>query len=307
MSFGAYKQNLTKPEFYKEYNKIQEKLDLKQELTSPEKRFFISALPFDKLLLYPFCFDEYFCRIYLNIAFQPITEKDVDYYKGFLREWKNMVETIKHDEELLHFIANETREELKVLKKKYSFLHPLSTTKDYLDRRTKILEWSKYKYITIKYIFEETVQGNKYKLYLSNKEIIYDYFSLSHILTRHYGHIMKPYEVSKSHVTDIEFDPEMLHLKIQNIFQAIDKSGLYKNNTIEEINIRYNGIIYKIYCQHETSVKDEGKSSAVKFLRLNTFFPVTHKSMLNRLSTQFEEKEIDSKLSVFVKPPLAQE
>lgn len=301
MSFGTYQYNLTTAEFREEYNRILAKLDSKEELSEKEKRFIINALPFDKLLLYPFCIDEYFARLYLNITFRPITQKDITYYNGILREWNKIIETTKHDEELLYYIARETRKELKGLKKKYPFLHPSSSTKDYIDRRRKIIEWSKYKYITIKYIFEEALKGNNYKLYLNNKEIIYDCYSLSHILTGHYGHIMKPYAVSKSHFIGIEFDPENLHHKIENIFKAIDKSKLYQNDSTEDINFRYKNTIYKIYCKYESAIKDKSKSSANQFLRLNTFFPVNRKEMLDRLATQFDEKKIDNELSIFVK------
>jgi hypothetical protein len=175
-----------------------------------------------------------------------------------------------------------------------------SSTKDYSIKRNKIFEWSKYKYLIIKYIFEEVIKGKEYKLFLNNKEIIYDYYSLYHILTRHYGHIMKPYSVTKNHFTDMEFDPELLHLKIQEIFKKIDASGHYYYDKVEEVNFKYKNQIYKIFCKQELRSQTKGNKSTGQFLRLNSFFPVGNKRMLHRLTSEFEEIKIDKDLSIFV-------
>ena len=145
----------------------------------------------------------------------------------------------------------------------------------------------------IKDIFDLVIKSDEFKLYLNGQEIIFDYYSLTHILTRHYGHIMKSYETDKSHFTKDVLHEEV-HSKLEEIFKLIDDSGFYTHDSVQEINIRLNGTLYKIFTDYETK-------GAKKYLRLNSFFPVDHDKMLDRLKNDFEEKIIAKDLSVFVK------
>ncbi len=143
------------------------------------------------------------------------------------------------------------------------------------------------------FLNELAIKSNQYKLYLNGHEIIFDYYSLTHILTRHFGHIMKTYETDKSHFTKDVLHEEV-HLQLEEIFKQIDNSNFYKNNSVEEVNIRFNGTLYKIFSDYELN-------GSTKFLRLNSFFPTENKLMLDRLKNEFEEKVISESLSVFVK------
>ena len=162
-----------------------------------------------------------------------------------------------------------------------------------MQRKFKLLEWSKYRYILIKDIFELSIKSNHYKLYLNNQEIIFDYYSLAHILSRYYGHDMKTYKTDKSHFTK-DIHHEEVHLRLEEIFKKIDVSAFYTKSSIQEINIRYNSTLYKIYTDYENR-------GATKILRLNTFFPIENQKMLKRLNKEYEEKKIDESYSVFVK------
>lgn len=145
----------------------------------------------------------------------------------------------------------------------------------------------------IKDVFELSIKADHYKLSLNKQEIEFDYYSMTHILTRHYGHIMKPYETEKSHFTKDVLHEE-IHTAIEEIFRKIDTSGYYNNDSILEINIRLNGTLYKIYNDYET----KGNR---KILRLNTFFPIENQQMLQRLFKEYVEMKIDDSLSVFLK------
>ncbi len=145
----------------------------------------------------------------------------------------------------------------------------------------------------IKDVFDLSILSDHYKLYLNGQEIIFDHYSLTHILTRHYGQRMKTYETDKSHFTQ-DVHHEEVHLQLEKIFKQIDASKLYVNNSIKEVNIRLNGTPYKIFIDEETK-------GGTKFFRLNSFFPTVNKGMLARLDKEFDEKEIDNNLSIFVR------
>ncbi|MFI5186528.1 MAG: hypothetical protein ACHQF0_07390 [Chitinophagales bacterium] len=84
------------------------------------------------------------------------------------------------------------------------------------------------------------------------------------------------------------------HFHFEQIFKQIDNSNIYRDNSVEEVNIRLNGTLNKIFTDYE-------QNGSTMFLRLNSFFPIENDQMLKRLEKQFEEKIIDKNLSVFVK------
>ncbi len=294
-----YKNNV-KPEDYDNKNReLHARIDKGEQLTIDEQAFVCHCLRFDNLLLHSFCLDEFYSRsfIFRNSetppGMYPLKERHHIYYVSLVKEWEKEVFKTNHTNQLIQIAAKETRDELKILRKKYTALHRTFSSAEYQRRKFKLIEWSKYRYIMIKEVFELIIKSDHYKLYLNGQEIIFDYYSLTHILSRHYGHIMKVYETEKSHFTK-NIHHEEVHLQLETIFKQIDDSNLYKNNSVEEVNIRFNGTLYKIFSDFET--KD-----STKVLRLNSFFPTENIQMLDRLKNEFEEKVISNNLSVFVK------
>jgi len=290
-------------EEYENKNRVlHSKVQNGESLTNEEVAFFCSCLRLEQLIFYPFCLDEYFCKLFILrneqipkvlVPLYRATEKDHIYYIGLVSEWNQTVNKRNHSDQLLQVVSAETREELRNLRKRYSIFSRTFSSRDYQARKFKLLEWSKYRYIIIKEIFELSIKADHYKLYLNGQEIIFDYYSFAHILTRHFAHVMKTYETEKSHFTQDVYHKEV-HLKLEEIFKEIDISGVYSKSSIEEINIRYNNNLYKIFNDYEMQ-------GSKKILRLNSFFPIEEKRMLIRLETEFEEKKISDRLSIFLK------
>lgn len=295
--------NFVLPEDYDETNrKLHQRVKDGETLSKEESYYFCHCIRFENLLLHPFCLDQYFTRVFIGrnesipkelLQLYPLRQKDHIYYIGLVNEWERTINKTNHSDQLLQIAATETREELRNLRKRFSIFLRTFSSRDYQVKKFKLLEWSKYRYIIIKEVFELSIKSDHYKLYLNGQEIIFNYYSLVHILTRHFGHVMKPYETDKSHFTK-DIHHEEVHLRLEQIFKQIDNSNIYKDNSMEEVNIRLNGTLYKIFTDYE-------QNGSAKFLRLNSFFPIENKQMLERLSKQFEEKIIDVNLSVFVK------
>lgn len=289
-------KNDVKPEDYDSKNReLHGSIDNGELLTSDEQAFVCHCLRFENLLLYPFCLDEFYSRtfIFRNFAtppgMYPLKERDHIYYEGLVREWEGEMYKTNHFDRLIQIVAKETRDELKNLRKRYKIFHRTFSSSEYQHRKFKLLEWSRYRYIMIKDVFELSIKSDHCKLFLNGQEIIFDYYSL----TRHYGHIMKPYETDKSHFTQ-DVHHEQVHLELEKIFAKIDGSKVYTNQSIKDINIRLNGTLYKIYIDEETK-------GAAKILRLNTFFPIVNPNMLAKLENEFQETILENSLSVLVK------
>ena len=294
------RKNKVKHQDYDNINReLHNRINNREQLTREEQIFFCSCLKFENLLLHTFCIDEFYSRsfIYRNnetpIGMYPLKERDHIFYVGLVKEWQKEVFKNNHTDQLMQIASKETRDELNNLRKKYTALHRNFSSVEYGRRKFKLIEWARYRYIVIKEVFDLIIKSDHYKLYLNGQEIIFNYYSLTHIMTRHYGHIMKTYETDKSHFTqDVYY--EEVHLELENIFKEIDNSNLYKNNSVKEVNIRLNGNLYKIFCEFETI-------GSTKKLRLNSFFPIQNSKMLERLKKEFEEKVLSNTVSVFVR------
>lgn len=298
-----YKNDLSPEEYENKNRSLHGKIEKGEPLTLEEEAFVCHCLKYENLLNHPFCLDEYFTRTFLarttNVPKEmySLKERDNIYYVGLVNEWSKTINKTNHTDPLLQITAVETREELRHLRKGFSIFR--DSYRDYNIRKFRLLEWSKYRYIMIKDIFNLIIKSDEYKLSLNGKEIIFNYFSLTHILTRHFGHVMKTYESDKSHfIKDVHH--EEIHLKIEDIFRQIDASNFYINDSIEEVNIRLNGTLYKIYTTNE-SKHVPGTKDPVPYQRLSTMFPIKHPKMLKRLDEEYEEKVITDTLSVFVK------
>ncbi len=281
----------------KRIQEIEGKWKNKEELSIDDKIFTCDHLKYEELLLHHFGVDEFFNRTFFGL-YPEINERQQIAYEGLVREWNRDINKTNHSDPILQANAQETREEMRQLFQQYLIANYNYTAQEYLDNKFKLLEWSKYRYLTAKRILEQEIRGTEYKLHLNGKEIIFDQLSIAHIFARHYGQTMKPYISDKSHFSQ-DFYHEEIHLAIEDVFKRIDHSGFYKNDSIEEVTIRFKKNLYRLYCKSANkSVK--GIKGAVEFTRLTTFFPLEDKEMLENLDANFEEKKIDDELSVFV-------
>lgn len=296
---------MTPEEIHDERNReLHLKVANHEDLSPEDEMFFCGCLPLDKLLHHSFCIDTFFLKFFaLNRGKIPpppeiqtqfnFSDRHFIYYSNLVNEWEALINTTQHLDHLLHVIATETRHELNFIRKEFSSLMSNITTAGYQERKFTILEWSKYKFLKCKEIFILHIKNEFYQLHLNGTKIIFDHFSLAHILTRHFAQGMKPYFSSKSHFTaDIPFD--QIHLSLEYLFSLIDISGLYVNDSIENINLRYKNIIYKIYINSQAG-------GPTKFFRLKTFFPLINEKMLLTLKMDYTEEVINSDLSVFIK------
>jgi hypothetical protein len=303
MSYSHLLKNISEDEYNEKNRILHEKVNNKQALNKGEEIFFCNCLKFKDLPLYPFCIDEYFRRIFLSKhplfpkEFDPTKPKDIDVYNIMVSEWFRIMNAPDNEETLINMVGKETRNELKALRKSHPIIQPNFNSKSYISKRTGLIEWSKFRYLMIRDLWTEEFYSSPYKLYLDDRKIIIDQESLAHILSRHYGQTMKTYFTEKSFFTKDILHTE-IHTKLEEIFAKIDYSLLLRGQSLNEINIRLNGTIYRIYLEEK---KIREKKKEITIVRLSTIFPVENAGMLKKIETQFDEYIIDKELSLFLK------
>ena len=284
---------------------IEKKIKNAQPLNQQEQYFYCKNITLDACRKDQQCEDEYYARIYIHRRHEHplfrIEGVDRNNYMRLVRKWEERISNSSHLDKIFHPSASETKEEIKTLRKEYPSLK--GKLKDKFDREYfELLAWSRYRYGLVKEVFENEIKYDFYTLKLNDKEIRFDPHSYTHILTRHFAHGMKPYSSKKDHFYEV-FSHDKLHLRFEQLFAEIDKSGLYASDPIEEINFRYKDKIYKIYI-NEKEEYSKGVRGPKFYYRLQTFFPVSQQKMLDKLMSDYSERQINAELSIFVRKPI---
>jgi hypothetical protein len=296
--FERFKQN------QKERKIIEQKLTQKASLTIEEQYFMCVNLDLKSCFRRPECRDQYFYRVYLlrdeNLpTWGQLSGIDRNRFRALVRQWEKSILNADNTDPLLHASVIETKIEIRNLKKEHG-LNDLTTASPEIDLKYfELLAWSKFRYILTKKIFDLSIKADYYLLQLNGIAIRFDTKSCAHILTRHFAQGMKQYASDKDHFYDV-FGHTDLHLQIEKLFVAIDASGLYVNDVVEDISFRYGQIIYKIYVRPGTEFK-KGIKGPQHFMRLSTFFPVSDKDMLQDLHDNYEEKKINDQTTIFTR------
>lgn len=273
---------------------IQTKMYQGAALTDDEQYFLCNGIVWDLRSALPECSDVFYYEAFMfrnDPGFRPpgtiYTEENERRFQQLVDDWNNRMNTSGLTDLLMRAEQKEVRLAIKSMKREYN-----QEDAGYDDQYFITIAGSKFRYLLAKRIFQLSIKSDQYTLWLNGQEILFDYESCIHILARHFGHGMKAFTSEKDHFYGV-FRHSHLHLDFEQIFQAIDKSGLYVNDSIQDINFRYKGKLYKIFV-----VAQKGISNPKK--RISTFFPVSDTSILNKLSLNYTEKEVDGNLSIFI-------
>lgn len=303
------------------FEDLKSKAENGEDLTEHEKDFFcqgvkLSQLDDGKIEDYDCCENFKFKLTYLSY-FQNLTgfgvyekvrgteiynperreiDSDINYLKNVANTWNTAISKNNHSEELLQQISKETRNDLKDIEKsKGRLLFRRDKEKYQLDKRKTLLQ-SRYIYCMALQIFE-MFDKKEFLLQLNGEDIEINEFSIIHIINRHYSEITKANPTKSFHNED--FEPKYLNKQLGDIFKTIDESGKFRDCSINKIAFKFKNVDYQIWInEREKQVKGKGN---VKFNRLETFYPITEKTELLKLNSDFDFSKINDDLGVYIK------
>lgn len=221
---------------------------------------------------------------------------DINYLSRVAYKWNKIIENERHTNELLRQISQETREELKKISKHKRPLLFRKEKEEYTIRRREILLHSKFIYCTALMILE-MFEKDDFILRLNDHEIEINEYSIIHILNRHFAQIVKKDFTKSYHIKDVV--PKYFNKTLKDIFIRIEQSGLYKGQSIENINFQYKGKNYAVWT-HKRYKQRQGVGN-VEYYRLETFYPIENTKVLDLLNNEYEIKNVDAELSVYIK------
>jgi len=208
-------------------------------------------------------------------------------------EWESVIKSSRHSEKVLQEISTETREQIGTLKNQPEFNPQIYGAWKFRYSKIKILLQAKYIYLASQEVFEK-MQPEDFLLSLNGIKIEFNEYSIIHILSRHFGAITKPYNTQKS-FHNMNFFPEQLNIQLRDVFERIDKSLLYKDDSINKITFLFNDKKYRVFIQ-ERLKQVKGTSGNIPFMRIETFFPLEEEKDLKELEADYCSNKIDENL-----------
>jgi hypothetical protein len=274
---------------------LQRRLEDGHELSYEDQYYYCDGLKWEYVASYPMCEDVFYFKAYMNrdnFDYGSLkinyTKENEDRFEQMVRDWDIQIKSSKATDSYILAEKVELEKELKILNRQKGKIVSIDD-KDYFDA----LAWSKFRFLRVKKNFKLDIKADYYSLWLNGDEIFFDFKACSHVLARHFAHGKKNYKADQDHFYSV-FDPFHLHLDLEQIFKAIDQSGLYENDDIQNLTIRKKGQLYKII------TRDHNYGSFIK-KRIVTFYPLSKVSELSNLSRDYKEKMVTDDLYVFVK------
>ncbi|GGH64767.1 hypothetical protein [Phaeocystidibacter marisrubri] len=222
--------------------------------------------------------------------------KDLAYLIREADKWYEVIQKTNHSNQLLQQCSKQCREDIQSLDDLPEIKNDLFAKGRFYYRYKKwaILLQSKHLFHIAEEILEKS--GSSFVNFtLCNQDIEMNEYSIIHILNRHYSKITKQYETGKSYHNE-DFYPRQLDLKIQEVF---DQYSTVCNDvkSIDWITFELNEVYYSIWTGTKTKqVKGTGN---VTYRRLNTFYPVTKDSELNKIKER-EKIVISPTLNLYI-------
>jgi len=212
-------------------------------------------------------------------------QKDVAYLQQEYEDWNQLIQGKTNGSELINYISQETKNQLKELDKYCEKAKITDNMKDYLTKSIVLL--GKYIYLQVKE-FNQEHQSNEIIVDMNNEKILIDSFTFVHTMFRHFSQHIKQHQHGKSYHFDENIEFSTIPYFIQSVlecFKTISNSKQFKKH---KLIILFNGKPYAIWLRPYT--KYLKGNNVIKYLRVQTLYPIEERNDLSNLKTLAELK-----------------
>ncbi len=228
-------------------------------------------------------------------------EQDLKDLALFSEEWNQTIQITNHSEESLKYVAKETRDELKALRKEpvFNLTGYLIESRLYDRQKQSILNRLKYAYLMSEEIFDR--EGTtEISIPINGQQLVFNKYSSVHIINRHFAGGQKVVNLDKT-FNSKDLLPNDLINQLRQFIRLIDASGLYINNDIMKIRFQYKGHLYSLWSQ-VAHKQVRGSTQNIPYNRIQTLYPVKDQDELDEINRSYILREINFEFSVYVNP-----
>ena len=227
----------------------------------------------------------------------PIDRKriDVTFLQKEYDNWSSFISNKLNGSELINYVSQETKHQIKELDKYCKRLQIGSNRKEYL-KKSLILH-GKYIYLLVKEFYQELGREEEI-IELNGEKILIDGFTYVHTMFRHFSKQIKEHQVDKSYHFDenIGFKsiPDFL-LKAIECYKKTSESNTFNNRNL---NIIFNRKTYAIWFRPFTKYLKANKR--IDYYRVQTFYPIENQADLEKLN-DYERINTDCGFNYLIK------
>ena len=224
--------------------------------------------------------------------------KDFKTLQKISDNWLKQILILNHKNQVLQELSIETRNDLKLLEKKYpNWKRKMKCHQnDYKLKKDKIILQSKFIYHIAKSVTENH-DPQEFEINFSGEIIEFTSYSLIHILSRHYAEPIKDNKDKTYHYKN--FLPRELHVNLKEILSKIDSTNAIDITQTDNILFEFDDVTYHLWVQKRfKQVKGKGN---VEIYRIQSFYPIYDASQLKIISQDYDKILVEDKLYVYRK------
>lgn len=206
-------------------------------------------------------------------------DRDLQMLNQNFKNWNDTISITNHKDPLLNYVSKETRHQIKEIERYCKNEYLGLNKKQYLIK--SIVLNTKYLFRYVQKFYEENPE--KIINIIDEKETSIDAFAYIHIMSRHYGQMIKEHQIGKSyHVEGLDYKNMPMELSRILIGYGKISSGKFDG---QKIYFLINGKPYGIWFKQ---IKSNIKGGGVKIeYRVQTFYPVEDINELKKLKQNF--------------------
>jgi hypothetical protein len=296
---------LTQHDFEALANQLQAKYDSGEKLTDIEIEFFCSAKRMTERVAFPFCHEYIFRDHYFRtLTYRPLppgfelTPQQKNELDEMAQDWyTNVVLVPNHSNQTLLYVAKETRDEIKVMSRNFATKGVVAQDSVYQASLQKLLWMSRF--IHFKVVYDFFLGYNPKEILIPSLfgDVLFNDYSLCHILFRHYAAGEKQYPPQQSFFT-LDIQISSLHRIAALVLSWIRKANIVIAQPANRaISFKYKAEYYQLYLAHAV-IQRKGHKENIPVLRVESLFPVNDADILQRIS-QLVPHTVSKDLTIF--------
>lgn len=209
-------------------------------------------------------------------------KRDLILLQKCFQEWSSIIQRTNHTSPLLQNVSTETRHHLKLIERYCKRASLGSNRMNYLKKSLTL--HSKYMFGLVEEYYQENPERQYFQI--DGRSAFVDSFFFIHTIFRHYGQVLKEYQVGKSYHEE-GLDYKNLPLEILKILEAYSKisNGEFDG---QKVYFEYNEKIFAIWFRLiRTNVS---KGVFLEELKIQTLYPVESVSEVEKISRNYSQR-----------------
>lgn len=203
---------------------------------------------------------------------------DVAILQTEFQNWDSYISNKLNGSELINYVAQETKNQLRELEKYCAQLQIGANRKNYL-KKSLVLH-GKYIYLLVKEFYQE-LGKNEEVIDVNGQKVLINGFTYVHTMFRHFSEQIKEHQTDKSYHFDENIGFKAIPDFLVKAIECYKKTSESKHFNNRNLYFIFNEKIYAIWFRPYTKYLKGNK--IIDYLRVQTFYPIENQTDLDKI------------------------